>query len=315
MKISMMSAPIIRDFGPEIGYRMIREAGFEAIDWNIDALLPGAVLKTATQLKDLCIFERPTAEILAALESELKEIRKNGLVITQAHAPFPPDFPNIPCRDGVVEYLIGIYGRLIEVCDAVGCSNLVIHGFSKTVVNTRDSFEEIRNKNWLLYESLIPTLQRTSVTVCLENLFTKNVVDYFQGCCADPHEAVEYIDTLNEKAGKECFGLCLDTGHLHLLRTRFGTYVPTLGKRIKALHIHDNDALSDKHMTPYSGTVVWEEFIDAMREIGYDHDLSFESDAQVKRSRVGGALVPVFLRTIYEIGDDFRHRIIEKRGI
>ena len=311
MKISILTSPTTQAFGAEVGYRMIREAGFEAVDLDLCSPLPGAVLKKATQLKDLSIYEGSTEEILAYLEPQLCEIKRNGLQITQAHAPFPPDFPDVPCRSEVVDYLIAIYGKLIEVCEAIGCPNLIIHGFSKTIVNVEDSFEDIRTMNWHMYESLIPTLQKTNVTVCLENLFTKNKLDYFQGCCADPHEAVEYIDKLNEMAGKECFGLCLDTGHLHLLRGRFGVYAPILGKRIKALHVHDNDMKSDQHLLPYSGSIAWEEFTDAMHDIGYDRDLSFECDAQIKASRVGASLVPVFLRTIYEIGDQFRHQITE----
>ena len=35
MKISILTAPIVKAFGPEVGYRMIREAGFEAVDLDL----------------------------------------------------------------------------------------------------------------------------------------------------------------------------------------------------------------------------------------------------------------------------------------
>ena len=36
MKLSVQNYGVSTVFGPEAGYRMIRECGFEAIDWNID---------------------------------------------------------------------------------------------------------------------------------------------------------------------------------------------------------------------------------------------------------------------------------------
>ena len=36
--------------------------------------------------------------------------------------------------------------------------------------------------------------------------------------CADPDDAIWYLDTLNDYAGEELFGFCLDTGHLQLVK-------------------------------------------------------------------------------------------------
>ena len=54
------------------------------------------------------------------------------------------------------------------------------------------------------------------------------------------------IDRYNSIAGKECFGLCLDMGHLNLLNLDMSWYIPILGKRITALHVHDNDGMVDR---------------------------------------------------------------------
>ena len=155
-----------------------------------------------------------------------------------------------------------------------------------------------------LYSSLIDTLKNTNVIVCLENLFCSHGKDFYEGVCSDPHEAVEYLDTLNAMAGKECFGFCLDTGHLQLAHIRFHRYIPILGDRLVALHIHDNDAIHDSHSIPYFGTVLWDEFYTELKKIGYDHDLSFESVV-----RTDSELVPTFLKLTYDIGDFFRRKI------
>lgn len=305
MQLAVQSSPVSRDFGPEAGYRLIRESGFTAIDWNIDYHLDRKAFKTA-EYKDFCIFEKSLEECLDFFAEELGYIRAAGLTVTQAHAPFPAYLPE---RPESLDYIIKIQRRCIEFCDAIGCKNLIIHGISLSNNDMTNTPESIKALNYKLYESLIDVLVKTNVTVCLENLFTGSPKGLIEGTCSNPYEAVEYIDTLNAKAGKECFGLCLDTGHLNLLRKSFRTYVPILGKRIKALHVHDNNGTADQHLMPYTGTLNWDHFCDTMHEIGYEGDLSFETFAQVRASQLNRELVPTFLTAIAGIGKYFRDRI------
>ncbi|MCI8441713.1 MAG: TIM barrel protein [Provencibacterium sp.] len=304
MKICIQTGDVVDDFGFERGYRLLREIGFEGIDWNIDhALSPG-------QLKEghfpSCIFERPLPEILDHYREEIEAIQKSGLSISQAHAPFPAHVRGIPQSD---DYMIEIYKGCIRLCDAVGCKNLIIHGISCSPAEPELSAGDVDRMNAHLYESLIPVLKQTKVTVCLENLFTHLGGCNFEGTCSNPFEAVRYIDALNEKAGSECFGLCLDTGHLNLLRKNLREYVRILGRRIKALHIHDNDSVNDQHLLPFAGTLRWNDFTGAMKEIGYQGDLSFETFNQTRLSRMDIEYIPVFLRAIHDIGEIFRERI------
>ncbi|MBR7184290.1 MAG: sugar phosphate isomerase/epimerase [Clostridia bacterium] len=307
MQISVQSGGLVSNVGPEAGYRMIREAGFTAIDWNIDSSLNRAGMKKLP-LENLCIFERPLDEVMAYFADQLTHIRKNGLTITQAHAPFPAYMLE---RPETLDYSIGLYRRCIELCDAVGCQNLIVHSISFYGSDYTNTPESIKALNYRLYGSLIDVLTKTNVTVCLENLFTSSPKGLLEGACSNPYEAVEYIDTLNEMAGKPCFGLCLDTGHLNLLRKDFRVYVPILGQRIKALHIHDNNGLADQHLLPYTGTVNWNDFCQSLHDIGYAGNLSFETFAQVRPDRLNRELIPLFLRTICGVGEYFRARITE----
>ena len=131
------------------------------------------------------------------------------------------------------------------------------------------------------------------------------------GHCTNPDRAAAEIDALNEKAGAEYFGLCLDTGHLNICRTPLYDYIPTLGKRLTALHIHDNDQTNDLHMMPYTGTIRWDIFVRELKASGYEGDLSFETFAQVKTTRIPKALIPSFLRTIADTAKYFRSEILK----
>lgn len=304
MKICVQTGNVIDDLGFEEGYRLLREVGFEGIDWNINHALPAADIR-AGKLSG-CIFERPLPEMLDYYQQELEAIRKNGLAISQAHAPFPAHVRGIPQADA---YLIEIYQSCIRLCDAAGCKNLVIHGVSASPAEPELSAEDVGRINWRLYSSLIPTLQQAQVTVCLENLFTSLGGCRYEGACSNAGEAASLIDALNEQAGRECFGLCLDTGHLHLLRKNVREYVRLMGHRIKALHIHDNDSVSDQHLMPFAGSLRWNDFTGALREAGYQGDLCFETFQQVSLSRMDKEYIPIFLRAIHDVGALFRERI------
>ncbi len=305
MKICIQTGNVVNDLGIEAGYKLLRECGFEGIDWNIDKALTSEMLQEGRV--EGCIFGRPLQEILDFYREELQFIRENGLVISQAHAPFPAHIKGLP---QVEEMVIPIYQSCIRFCQAIGCRHLVIHGISCCPEEPEMDFETVRKKNMRLYGAMIPVLQQCpEVVVCLENLFTGAGGRLYEGVCANPWEAVQYIDELNSMAGRECFGLCLDTGHLNLLRKNVREYIRIVGPRIQALHIHDNDGDGDWHRAPFTGSFRWNDFIGALQEIKYQGDLSFETFCQTDRRCMDPEYVPVFLRLIAGVGEVFRQKI------
>ncbi len=309
MKISIQDAGTCDSLGLERGYAAIARAGFEAIDWNIDHALRADKIK-ALQYGD-CIFEKSVDEMLAYYAEELAIIKKNGLEITQCHAPFPAYVPGHP---ELLEYMIGIYRGCIRFCSAVGIPRMVVHGISLQQDDRENTPESILALNRRLYESMIPTLQEVSgVTVCLENLATWSDNVATEGVCFDPHDAAALIDSLNKMAGKECFGLCMDVGHMQLVMKDIRTYAPILGDRIKCLHIHDNDAHADRHLAPFTGATNWDNVCAALKKIGYKGDLSFETVRQTRSvSKFDLDLVQPWLNVIYATGVAFRKRITEE---
>lgn len=301
MLISVQNAGV--GGNPAEAYHKIKMAGFEAIDWNIDHAWKQAEI-TARGTDIDCIFTKSMDEIKEYWKPHLDAIKAEGLTIGQAHAPFPaylPDFPEF------LDFAIEVYKKCILLCAEVGCPNLVVHGISVRAADDRLDHETAEQLNWKLYKSLIPTLKQVDgVTVCLENLFSGSHFRRIAGHCADPNEAVRFIDTLNELAGKECFGLCLDVGHLFLMHVDCRVYVKALGKRIKCLHLHDNNGIDDKHLAPFTGDFPWLRFLGALKDVGYDGNLNFETFAQVIPSRLPAPLVDEFLRHICAIGQYFR---------
>ncbi len=72
------------------------------------------------------------------------------------------------------------------------------------------------------------------------------------------------------------FGICLDTGHSHLMGISMAESVRQCGDRLIATHLDDNNRTADQHVCPFYGGVDWVEGTAALREIGYEGIFNFE---------------------------------------
>jgi len=315
MQVGIQTGNVINRLGFEKGYAALCEAGFGGIDWNLDHACSGADLINGTY-RGKSILERPLDEVIAHYEEELSVIRKNDLSLLQCHAPFPCYVVGKP---DVLTYSIEIYKRLIEFCDYVGCPYIVTHhAFSKPAMTTK-MIDEVNEE---LYTSLIPTLLKCKnhVTVCIENGDARIPGPHppyqFEDddFCGIPSKAPKIIDRYNCLAGEELFGLCLDTGHLNVVGFSASEYILAVGKRLKVLHLHDNNAAGDWHNVPFTGSIDWADFCDALRTIGYTGNLAFETFWHMDRVLdLSEEMTMISLKSIADIGKNFRNRI--RQGI
>jgi sugar phosphate isomerase/epimerase len=71
---------------------------------------------------------------------------------------------------------------------------------------------------------------------------------------------------------------CLDIGHAPLVGVDPCELIRALGRdRLKALHVHDVDGINDLHTLPYLSKINWDSVCAALKEIGYEGDLTFEA--------------------------------------
>lgn len=299
MKIAVQTAQIVDRFGIEDGFRMIREAGFEAVDANLDHWLTPSQIKKG-EIRD-GLFERSDDGIMEFCMPYLDALSRNGLTITQAHGLFPT---RVEDRK-VNAYVLRAQERLIEICGRMGCPRVVVHpGFLP--FSGRDAGEW--DFNMRMYTALIPALRASGVVCCLENMFTHHRTKIMCGPCATAAEANAWIDALNDRAGERLFGFCLDVGHAQLVSQDIRAFVLQLGANLTCFHIHDNDGTQDQHMFPYEGIMDWERFCDAVRESGFDGDLSFETFNGIHQ--YPPELAPQALRLAAEEAGYFRRRIL-----
>mgnify|MGYP002512621582 CR=1 FL=1 len=144
----------------------------------------------------------------------------------------------------------------LKLYETIGIRNAVLHCDSMHE-RTDLTEDEIYAHNVAVLRQIQELSAGMKIRICLENLgkICRN---------ADPLCAI--LDQLDP----DRFGICLDTGHLNLNDKDQAGFIRKAGKRLRALHIADNEGERDQHMMPFGrGTVDFEKVVAALREIDY----------------------------------------------
>lgn len=159
------------------------------------------------------------------------------------------------CADGSVDIL----KNQLDLFKAIGVKAAVLHCDSMRE-HPDMSLEEIRAKNAAVLRQLLAYVADTDLVICLENLRTPLV--------STADSLLYFIDELKSPN----LGICLDTGHLNLTENKNQKeFIQKAGPHIKALHIADNEGVTDQHMMPFGcGSVDITEVISEMKSLGYD---------------------------------------------
>ena len=274
LKVGVQSAGWYSKNDPMGSFRYIKECGFESIDFNIDHYLSTAKLVKEGVYPSF--FDQSIEDILAFFTPLKEASEATGVEIGQMHAPFPVWFKDL---DEVNDYIFMALDKCFAVAEYLNCPAIVVHPVN------RSTKEKEWDTNLMIYRRLIPVIKKyKGVKICLENIFSRCPGRIIEGRLANVADACRMIDILNEEAGGDYFGFCLDVGHANLTNRNIKEYVKELGKRLTILHIHDNSGHEDLHMIPYSYLATpsshvcdWNGFVEGLKEIGYPGVIAFET--------------------------------------
>lgn len=271
LEVSVQTARWFDEKKPVESMKFIKECGFEGVDYNINSLF-----QFSFDEENLTSFFDRSLEEIYEYYVPLKEAAKeNGISFSQAHALFPP-YHQGGGRDALNDYLIMVMEKMIAACGYLECPSIVIHPWIDWDNHDLEKEEEI---NMRIYTHMIPFAKQYGVKICLENMG----VDSW---CTDITDVCRHIDELNEIAGEDIFGFCLDIGHAKLTGKILYRYIKALGKRLTVLHIHDNDGSKDSHVMPFTQVsagnqnelaIDWDGMLKGLKEIGYEGPLAFET--------------------------------------
>lgn len=259
MKIGITAGSYTR-YGISEGSRKAKEHGYDCFDF-------GRFVDTETEF-----FKLPEAEFKAELLEQKKLIEAEGIIVWQAHSPW-----RHPARDLTPEdraERLDSFLKAIRGAGYIGATHFVVHAIMPFGTNSPDHPELMRDMNAEFMTRLAQEAKEYGVKyICVENLpFPALPINHTYQC-------LDFVKRMNSELGGDTFKVCLDTGHSNFCGEKPADAVRMLGKEyLGALHVHDNNGKADQHLTPGNGNIDWNDFSDALAEIGFEGCLSFETN-------------------------------------
>ena len=258
MLLSTQTQRLQNKFGYEQAIKMLAKAGYDAYDISLFHPLSDSDQLYKENYKEYAISLRALAD-------------KEGIICNQAHAPFPSSTPEHDKDEAIYKSIL----HAMEIASILGAKCIIVH--PKQHLPYRANAEELKKINVEFYKSLIPYCEKFNINVAVENMWQKNPVGnttIVNSTCARVEEFCDYIDTINS----DRIVACLDIGHVSLCGEDMSVMIRGLGKRLKALHVHDTDGVKDLHTLPFTSQNDFPLIMKLLAEIDYEGDLTFEAD-------------------------------------
>ncbi len=245
-------------FGDMKAIEMLANAGYDAIDYNLANIVGKKELQTSEE------YRKYTSRLV-------EKAKQNSVYFNQGHAVtyVPHDNP-----EDEIKLLCDANKRSIEISSLLGIKTLVVHPVESGNYIGRE--QAVFENNMIYFKELLPYAENYGVQIAVENMWCGDKKKGIRtgSVCSNPFEHARYIDELNN----EMLVACLDVGHSSLAGREAQDCIRVLGNRLQALHIHDNDYLDDMHTLPGLSEMNWNEIMEALADIDYKGDLTFETD-------------------------------------
>ncbi len=193
------------------------------------------------------------------IESEMKDFDnvmeiyiKNGITVETLHAPFGGINDMWSEDEKVGKAMLMRLFDSIDKCAKYGIPTTIVH------VSSGRPMPEISEAGIKRYTELFDYAKKNGVTVALENL--------------------RYIENLKYFMDKYDFPVfCWDTGHENCYTDGIN-HMEYFGKRLGALHIHDNRGVrdADDHLLPFDGSIDFEKVARYIAESPFNGTIMLE---------------------------------------
>ena len=251
MKLSIETFVLHPRYGDLKTFEMLKKAGFDCIDYSFY----GPAQTDGTLGENYREYARSVKKMLV----------ETGLTCNQAHAPFVLQYG---CKFDLSDPEYAELVRSIESASIMGAENIIVH--SLATPPEVDPF----TYNLAFYKSLEPYCQQFGIHIAIENLFSE---DRKCRCIRGRLHTPQLLKELVAQLASPWFVVCVDVGHAALTGWEPQDLIRQLdNKTLKALHISDNDYIGDRHTLPYTGSLNWTQIMQALKEIDYNGEFTFE---------------------------------------
>lgn len=263
MLLSTQTAALASRFGDEEAVRRLADAGYDCLDYSMFQMSSDACPLNGDGYLEIAHHLRETADAA-------------GIRFNQSHCPFTFKWE----EEGLYERVIfPRHIRAMEISSILGVKTMIVHPIHHMAYKGAEQY--VHDINMDFYRSLLPYCEKYGVNVALENMWQRErkrkcISD---DACSRAEQFAAWLDELNDPR----LVACLDLGHCGLVGEEPQDAIRILGgKRLQALHVHDNDYTADQHTLPFLGRMDWTAITTALRDIHYAGELTFEADAFLK---------------------------------
>ncbi len=196
-------------------------------------------------------------DVVKHFKKALKLVKKHKINITSVHLPFSTMWVDISTeyeadRKEIVKWLT----QFFKYFKKYDLKAYILH----------PGGEWASEKQWeMAMQSLCRSAEElakaTDVPICIENMVQGKMTNTID-------KIVAFADRVPNAY------VVLDTNHY--LTERPEDAILRLGKRIKALHISDNNFVTEQHKMPGDGLNDWNKILGALETIGYDGMFNYE---------------------------------------
>ncbi len=269
MKLGISSGGIIRRYGLEEGFKLIKRSGFDSVDISFSAY---------KKEEEGNIYSASEDEFLSYFSNAKKVCDDLEIEISQTHGRLTTCVP----EEDLSEKIKKNSELDLKASNILKSPVCVFHSVKLKQwesVSLEEDFLLLKNKEFF-EDYLTPLCQKYNVKFALEThgssiLSTGPVLDFI-GDVKNLRRSFDMIDS-------KWKAFCLDTGHTNEAHYYSGpdmyTSIKTLGKDIEVLHLHDNQGFYDSHLLPLNnalGAIDWAVVFDTLEEVGYKGTYNWE---------------------------------------
>mgnify|MGYP001038027058 CR=1 FL=1 len=303
MNVSYRNTYLIDTKKPAGGIRDLKNAGIQSLMLCIVAWLWAP---EENDDREPSRWEEKKAPIKREEPDTIKErylnmitaCRTNGIEVPVLYAP---RFSRKEDKPWMQDYIMEVMFESIAFCKRAGCKYLIV-GMPE------------RDQDYTgFYGKLSVKAQEAGIMVLLVNQTADLSGHLVRDTLCEPQIAAELIDRLNQRAGNDVFGFCLDMGVCNICGSNTQAFIKALGSRLKAVILRDNNGHSNVSLLPFTcvnrGRIVtdWMGLIRGLRDIRFDGELIV--DFMDTLAAFSPLIRPALFQLAREVGDYIQWQI------
>lgn len=246
----ILNSELKEDFSEYIrdGILFMKNAGFDAVDFTFNMM---------ESVKD---------DWTGYIEKAMSDADEAGIRFEVCHLPHSSKLAKNP--DIVPEFNKKMH-KAIDAAALLGVDFAVLHPNTTTL--TMDIYDRKAQ-----YDSVMKHLSpfaehaaKVGLNIVVENM--RYVPSHIPShrYCQEPDELCDIADALG-------IGVCWDFGHANINGNKQSEALEYVGKRLKMLHVNDNNAVDDIHILPFTGKLDWKDAMHGLNLCKFEGLFNYE---------------------------------------